>query len=162
LRGNVNTRLAKLDAGEFDAILLAAAGLMRLGFEGRIRTRLSIDESLPAIGQGAVGVECRRDDDRVLALLAPLHHPDTATRVWAERALNRRLQGGCQVPIAGHALLAGDELWLRGLVGTPDGALVLTAEHRAPRQRAEDIGRAVAEDLIDQGAGAILQALAEA
>ncbi|MCC7276866.1 MAG: hydroxymethylbilane synthase, partial [Chromatiaceae bacterium] len=89
LRGNVNSRLAKLDSGEFDAILLAAAGLMRLGFEARIRSRLSIDESLPAIGQGAVGIECRQDDARVLALLAPLHHPDTAARVAAERAMNR-------------------------------------------------------------------------
>lgn len=161
LRGNVNSRLAKLDSGEFDAILLAAAGLMRLGFEARIRSRLSIDESLPAIGQGAVGIECRQDDARVLALLAPLHHPDTATRVAAERAMNRRLQGGCQVPIAGHALLKGDELWLRGLVGTPDGTCLLVAEQAAPRAQAEELGRQVADELIAQGAHAILQALAE-
>ena len=161
LRGNVNSRLAKLDSGEFDAILLAAAGLMRLGFEARIRSRLSIDESLPAIGQGAVGIECRQDDARVLALLAPLHHPDTAARVAAERAMNRRLQGGCQVPIAGHALLKGDELWLRGLVGTPDGTCLLVAEQAAPRAQAEELGRQVADELIAQGAHAILQALAE-
>ena len=161
LRGNVNSRLAKLDSGEFDAILLAAAGLMRLGFEARIRSRLSIDESLPAIGQGAVGIECREDDARVLALLAPLHHPDTAVRVAAERAMNRRLQGGCQVPIAGHALLKGDELWLRGLVGTPDGTCLLVAEQAAPRAQAEELGRQVADELIAQGAHAILQALAE-
>lgn len=161
LRGNVNTRLAKLDSGEFDAILLAAAGLMRLGFEERIRSRLSIDESLPAIGQGAVGIECRTGDARVLALLAPLHHPDSATRVWAERAMNRRLQGGCQVPIAGHAVLKGDELWMRGLVGTPDGACLLVAEHQVPRAQAEELGMQVADDLIAQGAHAILQALAE-
>ena len=161
LRGNVNSRLAKLDSGEFDAILLAAAGLMRLGFEARIRSRLSIDESLPAIGQGAVGIECRQDDARVLALLAPLHHPDTAARVAAERAMNRRLQGGCQVPIAGHAVLKGDELWLRGLVGTPDGTCLLVAEQAAPRAQAEELGRQVADELIAQGAHAILQALAE-
>ncbi len=161
LRGNVNSRLAKLDSGEFDAILLAAAGLMRLGFEGRIRSRLSINESLPAIGQGAVGIECRMDDARVLALLAPLHHPDTATRVGAERAMNRRLQGGCQVPIAGHAVLKGDELWLRGLVGTPDGTCLLVAEQAAPRAQAEELGMQVADELIAQGAHAILQALAE-
>jgi hydroxymethylbilane synthase len=161
LRGNVNSRLAKLDAGEFDAILLAAAGLMRLGFEARIRSRLSIDESLPAIGQGAVGIECRMDDARVLALLAPLHHPDTATRVGAERAMNRRLQGGCQVPIAGHAVLKGDALWMRGLVGTPDGTRLLVAEQTAPRAQAEELGTQVADDLIAQGAHAILQALAE-
>ncbi len=161
LRGNVNSRLAKLDSGEFDAILLAAAGLMRLGFEARIRSRLSIDESLPAIGQGAVGIECRQDDARVLALLAPLHHPDTAARVAAERAMNRRLQGGCQVPIAGHALLKGDELWLRGLVGTPDGTCLLVAEQAAARAQAEELGRQVADELIAQGAHAILQALAE-
>ena len=162
LRGNVNSRLAKLDGGEFDAILLAAAGLMRLGFEARIRSRLSIDESLPAIGQGAVGIECRMDDARVLALLAPLHHLETATRVVAERAMNRRLQGGCQVPIAGHALVKGDELWLRGLVGTPDGTRLLVAEQTAPRDQAEELGIQVAEALNAQGAQAILQALAEA
>ncbi len=161
LRGNVNSRLAKLDSGDFDAILLAAAGLMRLGFEARIRSRLSIDESLPAIGQGAVGIECRADDARVLALLAPLHHPDTATRVGAERAMNRRLQGGCQVPIAGHALLRGEELWMRGLVGTPDGAYLLVAECAAPRAQAEELGLRVADDLIAQGAHDILQALAQ-
>jgi len=161
LRGNVNSRLAKLDSGEFDAILLAAAGLIRLGFAERIRSRLTIEESLPAIGQGAVSIECREDDTRTLALLAPLHHPDTAACIRAERAMNRRLQGGCQVPIAGHAVLAGDELWLRGLVGTPDGAQVLRAGQRAPRAQAEELGRRVAEELIAQGAATILHALAD-
>ena len=159
LRGNVNTRLGKLDAGEFDAIILAAAGLMRLGFEERIRARLETGESLPAIGQGAVGIECRADDERVNALLAPLHHTDTADRVLAERAMNRRLMGGCQVPIAGHAELAGDQLALRGLVGTPDGARVLRAQTSGPRAQAESLGVAVAEALLDQGAGDILAAL---
>lgn len=160
LRGNVNTRLGKLDAGEYDAIILAAAGLMRLGFEARIRARLTIGESLPAIGQGAVGIECRADDDRVNALIAPLHHRDTADRVWAERAMNHRLMGGCQVPIAGHAVLEGDELLMRGLVGTPDGGRLLFAERRGSRHTAGELGTALADELIAQGAGDILQALA--
>jgi len=159
LRGNVNTRLSKLDAGEYDAVILAAAGLVRLGFEGRIRARLEPEQSLPAIGQGAIGIECRTDDGRVNDLIAPLHHPDTADRVRAERAMNHRLMGGCQVPIAGHALLDDGELYLRGLVGTPDGTRVLRAERRGPRAQAEAIGSALAEDLLAQGADAILGAL---
>lgn len=161
LRGNVNTRLGKLDAGEFDAIILAAAGLMRLGFEERIRTRLSPEESLPAIGQGAIGIECRAEDDQVNALIAPLHHSGTADRVRAERAMNHRLMGGCQVPIAGHALLEEDALYLRGLVGTPDGTRVLRAKRRGSRAEAEALGAALAEDLIAQGADSILNSLRE-
>ncbi|MFZ0788700.1 MAG: hydroxymethylbilane synthase, partial [Chromatiaceae bacterium] len=110
LRGNVNTRLAKLDGGDYDAIILAAAGLIRLGFESRIRARISPQDSLPAIGQGAIGIECRTEDPRVNTLISPLHHGDTALRVRAERAMNARLHGGCQVPIAGHATLAGGTL----------------------------------------------------
>ena len=109
-----------------------------------------------------MSIECRENDARTLALLAPLHHPDTADCIRAERAMNRRLQGGCQVPIAGHARLEGDELRLRGLVGTPDGSLVLMAEHRAPRDQTEALGTRVAEDLLAQGAGDILRALAVA
>ncbi|MFZ2320968.1 MAG: hydroxymethylbilane synthase, partial [Pseudomonas sp.] len=105
LRGNVNTRLAKLDAGEYDAIILAAAGLIRLGFGARIRASISVEASLPAGGQGAVGIECRSADAEIHALLAPLHHRETALRVTAERALNKHLNGGCQVPIACYALL---------------------------------------------------------
>ncbi|HCH24151.1 MAG TPA: hydroxymethylbilane synthase [Oceanospirillaceae bacterium] len=156
LRGNVNTRLAKLDAGEYDAIILASAGLMRLKFDARIRSRLSIEVSLPAGGQGAVGVECRTDDARTRALLAPLHHEDTSDRVIAERALNRRLEGGCQVPIACFAVLQGDQLYLRGLVGDLTGKTVLRAEITGPRKQAEQLGIQVAEMLLDQGAGAIL------
>lgn len=156
LRGNVNTRLAKLDAGEYDAIILAAAGLIRLGFEARIRAFISAEDSLPAGGQGAVGIECRTADAELHALLAPLHHTDTADRVSAERALNKRLNGGCQVPIACYALLDGDELWLRGLVGQPDGGLLLRAEARAPRAAAEALGVQVAEALLAQGAERIL------
>jgi hydroxymethylbilane synthase len=128
LRGNVNTRLAKLDAGEYDAIILAAAGLIRLGFEARIRDCIEPVDSLPAIGQGAIGIECRIDDARVQQLIAPLADRDTTDRVLAERAMNARLNGGCQVPIGGHAVLDGDQLILKGLVGTTDGTRILRAE----------------------------------
>ena len=161
LRGNVNTRLAKLDAGEYDAIILAAAGLVRLGFEERIRSRIDPAVSLPAIGQGAIGIECRVDDPRVNGLIAALYHPDTADRVLAERAMNARLHGGCQVPIAGYAVLDGDQLLLEGLVGTPDGTRILRAESSGPRADAEAIGVRVADALLAQGADEILSALGE-
>lgn len=159
LRGNVNTRLAKLDAGEYDAIILAAAGLIRLGFGARIRASISVEASLPAGGQGAVGIECRSADSEIHALLAPLHHRETALRVTAERALNKHLNGGCQVPIACYALLEDEQLWLRGLVGQPDGGLLLRAEGRAPAADAEALGVQVAEALLAQGASAILAAV---
>ncbi|KUM40168.1 hydroxymethylbilane synthase [Pseudomonas sp. EpS/L25] len=159
LRGNVNTRLAKLDADEYDAIILAAAGLIRLGFADRIREYLSVENSLPAGGQGAVGIECRTDDAEVHVLLEPLHHLDTERRVAAERALNRRLNGGCQVPIACYAVQEGDLLWLRGLVGQPDGGLLLRAEARGPLNDPAGLGVAVAEDLLAQGAQGILDAV---
>ena len=159
LRGNVNTRLAKLDAGEYDAIILAAAGLIRLGFEDRITSAISIEDSLPAGGQGAVGIECRSADTEIHALLAPLHHADTAVRVTAERALNKHLNGGCQVPIACYAVLEGEQLWLRGLVGEPSGGTLLSADARAPRSDAQALGEQVAEALLAQGAGDILKAV---
>ena len=159
LRGNVNTRLARLDAGDYDAIILAAAGLKRLGFASRIRRHIETDESLPAIGQGAIGIECRTDDARTGALIAPLHHPDTALRILAERALNHRLHGGCQVPIAGHATLDGDRLYLSGLVGDPDGSRTLRAQAGGQSMEAEAIGAAVADALLAQGADLILHAL---
>lgn len=159
LRGNVNTRLRKLDDGEYDAIILAAAGLKRLEFHARITAILTPEQSLPAVGQGAIGIECRADDARVKALLAPLADTDTTDRVTAERAMNHSLNGGCQVPIAGYALLEGDELWLRGLVGSPDGRQIFRAEARGPRSQADAIGRGVAEDLLAQGADAVLKAL---
>ena len=159
LRGNVNTRLAKLDAGEYDAIILAAAGLIRLGFEDRITSAISIEDSLPAGGQGAVGIECRSVDTEIHALLAPLHHADTVVRVTAERALNKHLNGGCQVPIACYAVLEGEQIWLRGLVGEPSGGLLLSAQARGPQSAAAELGVQVAEDLLAQGAGAILQAV---
>ncbi|MDO9322425.1 MAG: hydroxymethylbilane synthase [Pseudomonas sp.] len=159
LRGNVNTRLAKLDAGEYDAIILAAAGLIRLGFAARIRDAISVEASLPAGGQGAVGIECRSADLDIHALLAPLHHRETALRVSAERALNKHLNGGCQVPIACYALLEGEQLWLRGLVGQPDGSQLLRADARAASADAEALGVQVAEALLAQGAAEILAAV---
>ena len=157
LRGNVNTRLAKLDAGEYDAIILAAAGLIRLGFEDRIRSSLSVEHSLPAGGQGAVGIECRTADAEVHQLLLPLNHPETALRVAAERAMNKHLNGGCQVPIACYAVLEGDHIWLRGLVGDPTGKVLLTAEDRAPQADAQALGIRVAEALLNKGAADILR-----
>jgi hydroxymethylbilane synthase len=157
LRGNVNSRLAKLDAGDFDAIILAGAGLLRLGFGDRIRQLLAPEQSLPAIGQGAIGIECRAEDARVNALLAPLADPETSIRVAAERALNARLMGGCQVPIAGYAELDGDALWLRGLVGSPDGTELIRGERRGTAADAETLGTGLAEELLARGADRILR-----
>ncbi|MFT5032416.1 MAG: hydroxymethylbilane synthase [Bermanella sp.] len=159
LRGNVQTRLRKLDEREFDAIVLAAAGLLRLKLSERIAAYMAPEQSLPAVGQGAVGVEVRSDDVELKTLLAPLAHQQTSLRVQAERAMNRRLEGGCQVPIAGYALLDGDTLWLRGLVGSPDGATVLEAEARGAASEPEALGCAVAEALLAQGAGDVLAAV---
>lgn len=159
LRGNVNTRLGKLDAGEFDAIILAAAGLKRLGLEGRITACLEPDESLPAIGQGAIGIECRRDDPEINTLVNALGDRDTHIRIRAERAMNARLQGGCQVPIAGFAELDGEVLSLRGLVGHPDGQRVYRALRSGPSDSPEALGEQVADDLLAQGAGQILTEL---
>lgn len=159
LRGNVGTRLSKLDAGEYDAIILAAAGLKRLELESRIRSFIEPEQSLPAVGQGAVGIECRVNDQRVRALLAPLNHADTADRVRCERAMNLTLQGGCQVPIGSYALLEGDTIWLRALVGEPDGSQIVRGEIRGPRTQAEQLGITLAEQLLSQGAKEILERL---
>ena len=159
LRGNVNTRLQKLDNGDYDAIILAAAGLKRLGMEDRITQTLSPEVSLPAIGQGAVGIECRQNDDWVNELLAPLNDRDTAIRVRAERALNHRLQGGCQVPIAGYAELSHGVILLRGLVGTVDGSEIIHGEIAGQPEDAEYLGRVLAEDLLSRGADEILESL---
>ena len=158
LRGNVNTRLRKLDEAEYDAIILASAGLIRLGFAGRIAQQMDICDSLPAGGQGAVGIELRSDDSAVLSLLQVVHHEPTARRVIAERAMNKRLEGGCQVPIGCYAdyVDGGETLLLRGLVGNPDGSQILRAEAIAPAAEAEQLGISVAEDLLSQGAAAIL------
>lgn len=160
LRGNVNTRLRKLDAGEYDAIILATAGLVRLGLESRIAQRIAVSDSLPAGGQGALGIEVRADDAANRALLRVLHHESTARCVAAERAMNRRLQGSCEVPIAAYAQYTDDtQLLLRGLVGRPDGSRVLRAESVSPAGEAEELGEQVAEDLLAQGAAAILAEL---
>jgi len=157
LRGNVNTRLAKLDAGDYHAIVLASSGLKRLGFHDRIRYSLPDSISLPAVGQGALGIECRLDDDELITMLATLDHIDSSDRVKAERALNRRLEGGCQVPIAAYALLEDDDmLWLRGLVGAVDGTQVFRVEGRAHRKDGEELGRELAEDLLAMGADKVL------
>jgi len=159
LRGNINTRLKKLDDGLYDAIILAASGMKRMGFDERIRRVLPPEESLPAIGQGALGIECRTDDERVNALIAPLNHADTATRVRCERALNAELQGGCQVPIAGYAELVDGKLRLRALVGEPDGSQVIRAEGEAPADQSEALGVKLAHELLENGAKPILAAL---
>ena len=158
LRGNVNTRLRKLDENEYDAIILASAGLLRLGFAGRIAQRIDVADSLPAGGQGAVGIELRSDDRETLELLQVVHHEPTAQRVIAERAMNQHLQGGCQVPIACFAehLDEGQRLWLRGLVGRPDGSTLLRAEAQADCAQAAELGVRVAQMLQEQGAAAIL------
>lgn len=161
LRGNVGTRLAKLDAGEFDAIILAAAGLRRLGMEERIAAVLPPEQSLPAVGQGTVGIECRANDAELIALLETLEDPATAVRTRAERALNARLQGSCDVPLAGYAELAGDEIHLRALVGLPDGTEVIRGERRGPVNDAEALGTALAEELLERGADRILARLAQ-
>ncbi|MGA0806024.1 MAG: hydroxymethylbilane synthase [Pseudohongiellaceae bacterium] len=163
LRGNVGTRLRKLDEGEYDAIILAGAGLIRLQLGERIREFLPVERSLPAGGQGAVGIEGRLDDAATRQLLACLHHESTALCVTAERAMNARLQGGCQVPIAALALLGegarGRELHLRGLVGSVDGSRILRSEISGAAHLADELGVILAEDLLRQGASAILEAL---
>jgi hydroxymethylbilane synthase len=157
LRGNIHTRLRKLDDGEYDAILLAAAGLKRAELADRITHRLSAEESLPAMGQGALGIEARRDDTAVRELIDPLIGPETTIRVTAERAFNGRLNGGCQVPIGGHALLVDDDrLWLRGLVGRPDGSETLRDEITGPRDQAEALGIELAERILKAGGDRIL------
>ena len=159
LRGNVNTRLRKLDEGQYDAIILAAAGLKRLKMHDRIRSEITPETSLPAVGQGAVGIECRLDDQRVRQLLTPLNHQPTATRVLCERAMNNRLQGGCQVPIGSYSELQGDTIWLRALVGEPDGSIIIRAEISGPIADAEHLGETLADELLAKGAKDILDRL---
>ena len=159
LRGNVNTRLKKLDDGEYDAIILAAAGLKRLEFEDRITQYIDTDVCLPAIGQGAVGIECRSDDARVLNLIAPLNDNKTQIRITAERAMNERLQGGCQVPIAGYAEFEKGLIMMRGLVGQVDGKKIIRGDIAGPADNAEELGIVLAEDLLSRGADKILNEL---
>lgn len=159
LRGNVNTRLQKLDDGNYDAIILAAAGLKRLEFEARITQFIETDICLPAIGQGAVGIECRSDDARINNLIAPLNDSKTQIRVLAERAMNKRLQGGCQVPIAGYAEFEQGLIMLRGLVAQVDGKKIIRGDIAGPPENAEELGLVLAEDLLSRGADKILQEL---
>ncbi len=159
LRGNIATRLNKLDAGEYDAIILAAAGLKRLSLTARIRQVMTAEESLPAIGQGAIGIECRIDDKDTQHLVSVLHHDDSDVCVRAERAMNIRLEGGCQVPIAGYAVLHQNTIWLRALVGSPDGSQIIRGERHGPPSQAEQMGIELAEELLIRGASKILSEL---
>ena len=159
LRGNVGTRLSKLDAGLYDAIILASAGLKRLGLNERIRHNLTPDISLPAVGQGALGLECRSDDQAVLDLIMPLMHAETNACVRAERSFNAYLEGGCQVPIAGYATLTEKGIHMEGRVGSVDGQTLLKAEVKGQPEEAEALGIVLAQELLTLGAGALLKAL---
>ena len=159
LRGNVGTRLSKLDNGGYDAIILASAGLIRLGLADRIASFIDVEQSLPAAGQGAVGIECRTDDAQVQALLAPLADAETTCCVLAERAMNNHLQGGCQVPIGGYAVLQQGQLYLRALVGNVDGSQIIRAEGKSAVKNADVLGVQIAEQLLAQGADKILQSI---
>ncbi|APR71553.1 hydroxymethylbilane synthase [Acinetobacter haemolyticus] len=159
LRGNVGTRLSKLDDGLYDAIILASAGLKRLGLADRIRHCLAPVLSLPAVGQGALGLECRADDEKLLALIQPLQHEETSICVRAERALNAYLEGGCQVPIAGYATIVNHQLRIEGRVGSVDGKTLLKKQLIGSTDQAEQLGEQLAQDLLDQGAGELLKAL---
>ena len=156
LRGNVNTRLKKLDDGDYDAILLAAAGVKRMGWESRITELLTPEQFLPAIGQGAIGIEVRVGDARVAALVGALNDAQTATRIAAERSLNARLQGGCQVPIAGYSEISHGVIVLRALVGRPDGTKLVQGVISGRPEDAEELGQVLADDLLSRGAHEIL------
>ena len=159
LRGNVNSRLEKLDNGDYDAIILACAGLIRLDMEKRIKQRISSSWILPAVGQGAVGLEAREGDEEILKLISVLKHDDTTDRIIAERALNKKLEGGCQVPIASYAMLDGDTLHLQALVGEPDGSKIVLGDISGHRSEGEQLGEKLAEDLLSRGAKEILEKL---
>jgi len=158
LRGNLDTRLRKLDNGEYQAIILAAAGLRRLGLENRIRSLISLEDSIPAVGQGALGIEYRAHDLVAAQLLAPLTNPKTEACVWAERALSRRLAGSCDVPLGAHATVKGTILTLSAFVGSPDGQALIRASASGPMASPEPLGETVAQQLLAQGAKAILDA----
>ncbi|MGH8369770.1 MAG: hydroxymethylbilane synthase, partial [Gammaproteobacteria bacterium] len=160
LRGNVDTRLRKLEAGEYDAVILAVAGLKRLGLADKITAILDMQTSLPAITQGVIGIECRTQDDHTRELVIRLNHAATWQRTLAERALNRALSGSCVVPLAGYAELAGEQLNLKGRVGMPDGSRMIEAEISGPAVQAETLGRKLAEDMLARGAGEVLRHVA--
>jgi hydroxymethylbilane synthase len=156
IRGNVHTRLKRLDQGDFDAIILAAAGLQRLGLEHRIGQIIPVEKMLPAVGQGAIGIECRIDDETVHHIIKPLNHSLTHVRVRAERAANETLNSGCLFPVAFYAELTDGKLHIRGMVGTQDGSEVLFAEERGSVKHPESLGQRVAEALQSLGAERIL------
>ena len=156
LRGNLDTRLRKLDAGQYDAIILAAAGLIRLGLQARIRTQLTPEQFLPAPGQAALGIEICAGRPELAAWLAPLHDPASAHCVRAERAFSRALGGSCQLPLGAYATLADRQLYLRGFVATPDGQKMLAGELRGPADEDASLGERLAQQLRAQGAEAIL------
>ena len=156
LRGNVNTRLKKLDDGEYDAIMLAAAGIKRMGWDERITELLAPEQFVPAIGQGAIGIEIRLDDERVRGLVSALNDSQTAIRISAERSLNEALQGGCQVPIAGYAEISHGVILLRALVGRPDGSELVQGVISGKPEDAVELGQVLAEDLLSRGAREIL------
>ena len=157
IRGGVHTRLEKLDAGQFDALVLAASGLQRMNLSARITQTLDTETMLPAVGQGALGIECREGDGDIEALIMNLHHEPSARLLTAERAMNAALEGGCQVPIAGYASLQGDRLQLSGLVSSLDGRTILRDVQSAPLEEAESLGVGVAQSLLRQGADKILE-----
>ncbi len=159
LRGNVGTRLGKLDAGDYDAIVLACAGLKRLGMAARITSALAPELMLPAIAQGVIGIECRCDDEWVKALIAPLNHEETLQRTTAERAMNATLAGGCQAPVAGYSVINANAIELRGLVGRADGSEIIHGDISGPVQQAAAIGKQLADDLLSRGARPILDEL---
>ena len=156
LRGNVDTRLRKLDEGQFDAIILASAGVKRLGHKDRITEYLPVEVSLPAIGQGAIGIECRTDDEFINHVISKLNHPETSICVRAERAFLKRLEGGCQVPIAAHATLEGSLLRLDGLVGSIEGDRIIREQIEGPPDDAESLGTELAEIILSKGGKEIL------
>ena len=159
LRGNVQTRLRKLDQGQYDAIILAAAGLKRLGLGERIRAELPPEQSLPAVGQGALGIECLESRTDLFDLLAPLNDADTADCVNAERSMSRTLGGSCQVPLGGYAEIVDGQIHLRGFVAEVDGSHIISGNVTGERDQAETLGAALAQQLISQGADKILAAL---
>ena len=159
LRGNVNTRLSKLDAGQYDAIILASAGLKRLGFEERIAELLDVNTSIPAIGQGAIGIECRDDDNDTQQLLAPLHDEATALAVMAERAISTALSANCHLPIAAHAQQVDQQMSLQALVGMPDGSKMLRAHASGSDSNMQAIAKNVVTELLDQGAMDLINSL---
>ena len=156
LRGNLDTRLRKLDEGLYDAIILAAAGVKRLGLHHRITEILPFELSLPAIGQGAIGIECRRDDASINALISPLNHVETSVCVKAERAFLKKLEGGCQVPIGAHARLVSGKILMDGLVGSISGERIIKAHGEGDPEDAESLGTGLAEEILGRGAKEIL------